>query len=33
MNLEDLEESLTDILPAGFHIETNRHGEVTVMGK
>ena len=30
MNMEDLEESLADILQAGFHIETNRHGEVVI---
>jgi hypothetical protein len=30
MNMDDLEESLAEILPAGFQIETNRHGEVVI---
>lgn len=30
MNMDDLEESLTDILPAGFRLETNRRGELVI---
>lgn len=30
MDMDNLEESLAEILPAGFHIETNRHGEVVI---
>lgn len=30
MNLDDLEETLGEFLPAGFSIETNRKGEVII---
>jgi len=30
MNIEELEEALEDILPAGFHIETNSHGQLII---
>jgi len=30
MNLEDLEELLSDYLPGGFRLETNKKGEVIV---
>ena len=30
MTLDDLEEALADILPAGFSIEKNKHGEVII---
>lgn len=30
MNLEDLEELLSDYLPSGFGIETNKKGEVII---
>lgn len=30
MNIEDLEEALSDFLPAGFQIETNKHGELVI---
>ena len=30
MNLEDLEEAMEEILPAGFSIETNSKGEIVI---
>lgn len=30
MNIDDLEEALSDILPAGFQIETNSRGQVVI---
>ncbi len=30
MNLEELEEALSDILPGDFHIDTDKHGEVII---
>lgn len=31
MNLDDLEEALEDVLPAGFHIERDSHGQLVIM--
>ncbi len=30
MNLDELEEALAEILPADFHIDTDKHGEVII---
>lgn len=30
MTLDDLEEALADILPAGFQVETDNHGQVII---
>jgi len=30
MTLDDLQESLSEILPTGFHIETNKRGQLIV---
>jgi hypothetical protein len=30
MNIEELEEALEDILPAGFQIETDPHGQLII---
>ncbi len=30
MNIEELEEALEDILPPGFRIETNDHGQLII---
>lgn len=30
MNLEDLEELLSDFLPGGFQVETNKKGEIVI---
>jgi hypothetical protein len=30
MNIEELEEALEDILPAGFQIETDNHGQLII---
>jgi hypothetical protein len=30
MNLDDLEEMLAEVLPAGFSIETDNHGQLIV---
>jgi hypothetical protein len=31
MNIEDLEEALEDILPAGFQIDTDSHGQLIII--
>lgn len=31
MNIEDLEEALSDILPVGFQIETNKKGQLIIL--
>ena len=31
MNLDDLEEALEDVLPSGFHIERDNHGQIIIM--
>lgn len=31
MNIEDLEEALSDILPVGFQIETNKKGQLVIL--
>lgn len=31
MNIEELEDALEDILPAGFRIETDDHGQLIIM--
>lgn len=30
MNLDDLEEALAEILPSGFQIETDNHGQIVI---
>lgn len=30
MNIEDLEEALTDILPPGFHFGTDKKGQIII---
>lgn len=30
MDIETLEEALEDLLPSGFSIETNKHGELVI---
>lgn len=30
MNIEELEEALAEILPAGFQIDTNKHGQIII---
>jgi len=30
MNLEELEEALEEVLPAGFQIETDNHGQIVI---
>lgn len=30
MNLEELEEALSEILPTGFTIETDKHGQIII---
>lgn len=30
MNMEELEEALEGILPTGFHIETDNHGQIII---
>ena len=30
MNIEELEEALGDILPPGFQIETDKHGQIII---
>lgn len=30
MNIEELEEALEDILPAGFQIDTDNHGQIII---
>jgi hypothetical protein len=30
LNMDDLEEALTEILPTGFQIETDNHGQIIV---
>lgn len=30
MNIEELEEALEDILPPGFQIETDNHGQIII---
>lgn len=30
MNIEDLEEALDDLLPGGFSIETDNHGQIVI---
>lgn len=31
MNFEELEEALEDILPPGYSIETDRHGQIVIL--
>jgi hypothetical protein len=31
MNFEELEEALDDILPPGYSIETNKHGQIIIL--
>jgi hypothetical protein len=30
MNIEELEEALAEILPSGFQIDTNKHGQIII---
>lgn len=30
MNIDDLEESLAELLPVGFQIETDNHGQIII---
>ena len=31
MNIEELEEALEDILPVGFQIDTDKHGQIVIL--
>lgn len=31
MNIEELEEALEEFLPAGFQIETDKHGQIIIL--
>jgi len=31
MNLEDLEEALSEVIPSNFHISRDKHGQLVIM--